>query len=281
MGGVVASLSGCGYTDVDTLADPNFPTLASVATNATKQQLDFLATGTFSDMRTNVDGIVWYHQLTGIIGREVYVLATSDARYVTETLGLVTFDNNNFLSGRYFTTYSSARRTARTLVSSATNSSLITAEQKNGYIGLGKTAEAYAMLVLSDLQFENGLRVDVANEQKPGKIEAYPVVLAAIKTLLDEGDAALAAAGTALPFTAPSGYGAGTAGANFATVAGYRQFNRALAARLAVRKTAVAGGATSCLYRSPGRADGYWYLPHQRRLAVDGWSTVQLLRHGW
>lgn len=241
MGGVVASLSGCGYTDVDKLADPNFPTLASVSTNATKQQLDFLSSGTFSDMRTNVDGIVWYHQLTGIIGREVYVLATSDARYVTETLGIVTFDNNNFLSGRYFTTYSSARRSARILAASAANSSNVTEQQKNGYIGLGKTAEAYAMLVLSDLQFENGLRVNVANEQQPGKIEAYPVVLAAIKTLLDDGDAALAAAGATLPFPVPTGYGAGLAGADFTTVAGYRQFNRALAARLAIRKTAIAG----------------------------------------
>lgn len=242
MGGVVASLSGCSFFEVEKLEDPNFPTLASVLTNATKQQLDFLANGTFSDMRTNVDGIVWYHQITGIIGREVYVLATSDQRYVTEPLGLATFDNNAFLSGRYFATYSSARRTARTLANAAAASSAVTVEQKNGYIGLAKTAEAYAMLVLSDFQYDNGLRVDVANELKPGKIQPYPVVLAAIKTLLNDGDAALAQAGTALPFTAPSGYGAGIAGASFGTVAGFRQFNRALAARLAVRSIAPVSG---------------------------------------
>ena len=225
----VASLSGCSYFEVNKLDDPNFPTLASVSSNATKQQMDFLASGTFSDLRTNVDGIVWYHQLTGIIGREVYVLANSDGRYVTNPLGTAPFDNNNFLSGRYFTTYSSTRRTARILVASANNTSAITEEQKNGYIGLGKTAEAYAMLVLSDLQYENGLRVDVTNEQKPGKIQPYPVVLAAIKTLLTDGDAALAKAGTDLAFPVPSGFAA------FGNVAGFRQFNRALAARLAIR----------------------------------------------
>ena len=235
LSGAMASLSGCSYFEVEKLNDPNFPTLTSVSSNATKQQMDFLASGTFSELRTNVDGIVWYHQLTGIIGREVYVLANSDGRYVTNPLGTAPFDNNNFLSGRYFTTYSSARRTARILVASANNTSAITEEQKNGYIGLGKTAEAYAMLVLSDLQYENGLRVDVSNEQKPGKIQPYPVVLAAIKTLLDDGDGVLAKAGTTLAFPVPSGFAAGTAGASFTTVAGFRQFNRALAARLAIR----------------------------------------------
>ena len=229
LSGAVASLSGCSYFEINKLEDPNFPTLASVSSNATKQQLDFLASGTFSELRTNVDGIVWYHQLTGIIGREVYVLANSDGRYVTNPLGTAPFDNNNFLSGRYFTTYSSARRTARILVASANNTSSITQEQKNGYIGLGKTAEAYAMLVLSDLQYENGLRVEVTDEQKPGKIQPYPVVLAAIKTLLTDGDAALAKAGTDLAFPVPSGFAA------FGNVAGFRQFNRALAARLAIR----------------------------------------------
>lgn len=235
LSGAVASLSGCSYFEINKLEDPNFPTLASVSSNATKQQLDFLASGTFSEMRTNGDGIVWYHQLTGIIGREVYVLANSDGRYVTNPLGTAPFDNNNFLSGRYFTTYSSARRTARILVASANNTSSVTEEQKNGYIGLGKTAEAYAMLVLSDLQYENGLRVEVTDEQKPGKIQPYPVVLVAIKTLLTDGDAALAKAGTALAFSVPSGFTAGAAGTSFNTVAGFRQFNRALAARLAIR----------------------------------------------
>lgn len=245
LSGAVASLSGCSYFEINKLEDPNFPTLVSVSSNATKQQLDFLASGTFSELRTNGDGIVWYHQLTGIIGREVYVLANSDGRYVTNPLGTSPFDNNNFLSGRYFTTYSSARRTARILVGSANNSNSVTQEEKNGYIGLGKTAEAYAMLVLSDLQYENGLRIEVTDEQKPGKIQPYPMVLAAIKTLLNDGDAALAKAGTDLAFPVPSGF------ADFGNVAGFRQFNRALAARLAIRSnnypealaaTAAAGG---------------------------------------
>ncbi|WBA40231.1 RagB/SusD family nutrient uptake outer membrane protein [Hymenobacter canadensis] len=244
MGGVMATVSGCGYFDVEKLEDPNQPTLVSVLNNATKQQLDYLAAGTFSDMRTNVDGIVWYHQITGAIGREVYVLAGSDARYATNLLGIGTagFDNNNFLSGRYFTTYSSSRRTARILAASAQNTQSITAEQRNGYLGLAKTAEAYAMLVLSDMQYENGLRIDVTDEQRPGKIRPYDEVLTAIKTLLDGGAADLAAAGTELPFIAPNGFATGLAGGAYNTSAGFLKFNRALAARLAIRRASRTGG---------------------------------------
>lgn len=250
MGSVVASLSGCSYLDIEKLEDPNFPTLASVQNNASKQQLDFLAAGTFADIRTNVDGIVWYHQITGAIGREVYVLAGSDSRYATQLLATSTtasppppFDNSNFLAGRYFTTYSSARRTARILGEAATNTSAVTEQQKKGYTALAKTAEAYAMLVLSDLQYENGLRVDVADPLNPGKIESYDVVLAAIKTLLDAGATDLAGAGTTLPFVAPSGFATALGGADFRTSAGFLKFNRALAARLAVRRASRTGGS--------------------------------------
>jgi starch-binding outer membrane protein, SusD/RagB family len=245
MGSVMATISGCGYFDVEKLEDPNQPTLGSVLSNATKQQLDYLAAGTFSDMRTNVDGIVWYHQITGTIGREVYVLAGSDSRYATNLLGIGTagFDNNNFLSGRYFTTYSSSRRTARILAASAQNTQAITAEQRNGYLALAKTAEAYAMLVLSDMQYENGLRIDVTDEQKPGKIRPYDEVLTAIKTLLDGAATDLASAGTALPFVAPNGFASGLAGGTFTNTAGFLKFNRALAARLAIRRASRTGGS--------------------------------------
>lgn len=247
MGSVVASLSGCSYFESEKLDDPNNATLASVTNNATKQQLDFLSTGVFSDMRTNGDGIVWHYQITGAIGREVYVLAGSDSRYVANLLGTNgSFDNNNFLSGRYFTTYSSARRTARTLAQAAQNAnSVVTATQRKGYTALAKTAEAYSMLVLSDLQYENGLRVDVSDPQKPGKIQSYDVVLAAIKALLDDAATDLAAAGTAFPFVFPAGYNTPTAGVNFRDPAGFLKFNRALAARVAVRIASRPGASVA------------------------------------
>ena len=236
---LLATLGGCQLTP---LADQNNPTLESATVNPTKAKLDQLAAGTFAALRTDADGLVWYYQITGVIGREIYVLS-ADPTYVIP-LGVGDFNNNNFLSERYFNTYSSARRTARLLTQGAQNSQFISEAQRQGYLGLAATAEAYALLVLSDLQYQNGLRLDVADPLNPGKIQPYPVVLAAIKERLDAGAAALGQAGAALPFAVPPGYQpSGAGGLDFSTPAGFRQFNRALAARLGVRAALLPGGS--------------------------------------
>ncbi|OGX88775.1 hypothetical protein BEN47_08505 [Hymenobacter lapidarius] len=229
---MVLSLGSCSFFELEDVSDPNFPDRSAFLANPTKSQLDFLATGIFSDLRTNGSGtgqgILLAYQVPGVIGREIYVLSTSDNRYVTELLGITPIDNANFLSG-YFGSYSSARRSARTLADAAGNSPQITEEQRNAYLGFANTAEAYAMLVLSDLQYENGLRVDVSDPLKPGKILPYPQVVAAIKDKLDLAATQFAKAGTTLPFPVPSGF------ANFNTPATMLRFNRALAARTAIR----------------------------------------------
>lgn len=235
---LAALLTGC---QLDRLTDPNNPTLASATDNPTKAKLDQVAAGTFASLRTDADGLVWYYLTTGIIGREIYVLSP-DPTYLVP-LGVGDFNNNNYLSERYFNTYSAARRTARLLAQGAQSSTFITEEQRQGYLVLASTAEAYAMLVLSDMLYENGLRVDVSDPLHPGKIQPYPVVLAAIKQRLDAGAASLGRAGTSLPFALPPGYTAAGAGLDFTTPAGFLKLNRALAARLAVRAAVLPGGS--------------------------------------
>ena len=230
--------SGC---QLDRLTDPNNPTIESAINNPTKAKLDQVAAGAFASMRTDADGLVWYYLTTGIIGREIYVMS-ADPTYVVP-LGVGDFNNNNYLSERYFNTYSSSRRTARLLAQGAQSSQFITDQQRNGYLALANTAEAYDMLVLSDMLYTNGLRVDVIDPLKPGKIQPYPVVLAEIKKRLDAAAAELALAGPALPFALPPGYTTDEAGLDFMTPAGFLRFNRALAARLAVRAAVLPGGS--------------------------------------
>ena len=231
-------LTGC---HLDRLTDPNNPTLNSAADNPAKAKLDQVAAGTFASMRTDVDGIVWYYLTTGIIGREIYVMST-DPTYLIP-LGVGDFNNNNYLSERYFNTYSAARRTARLLAQGAQSATTITEEQRQGYLALANTAEAYDMLVLSDMLYKNGLRIDVSDPLHPGKIQPYPAVLAAIKQRLDDAATELGQAGAALPFALPAGYQAANAGLDFSTPAGFLKFNRALAARLAVRAATQPGGS--------------------------------------
>lgn len=100
------------------------------------------------------------------------------------------------------------------------------------------------MLVLSDVLYANGLRVDVNEPLRPGKIQPYPVVLAEIKKRLDAAATQLNQAGAALPFPLPPGYTEkGGAELNFTTPAGFLKFNRALVARLAVRAATLPGGS--------------------------------------
>lgn len=238
-------LGGC---QLDRLTDPNSATLESAADNPSKAKLDQVATGTFASMRTDVDGLVWYYQITGVIGREIYVMSADPAYIIPLGAGILA--NNNFLSERYFNTYSAARRTARLLAQGAQSSSFITEAQRQGYLALANTAEAYDMLVLSDMLYLNGLRVDVADPLRPGKIQPYPVVLAEIKKRLDAAAEQLTKSGTALPFPLPPGYtGAGAGGLDFTTSAGILKFNRALAARLAVRAAGAGGGGGTAAYQ--------------------------------
>ena len=157
--------SGC---QLDRLTDSNNPTIESAINNPTKAKLDQVAAGAFVSMRTDADGLVWYYLTTGIIRREIYVMS-ADPTYVVP-LGVGDFNNNNYLSERYFNTYSSSRRATRLLAQGAQSSQFITDQQRNGYLALANTAEAYDMLVLSDMLYTNGLRVDVTDPLKPGKI---------------------------------------------------------------------------------------------------------------
>ena len=237
---VLLAASAC---HLDRLTDPNNPTLESATDSPTKAKLDQVAAGTFASLRTDADGLVWYYLTTGIIGREIYVMSADPTYVVPLGVGDFNNNNNNYLSERYFNTYSAGRRTARLLAQGAQSSPFITEEQRQGYLALANTAEAYDILVLSDMLYTNGLRVEVSDPLHPGKIQPSPAVLAATKQRLDDGAAELAQAGAALPFALPPGYAVGEAGLDFTTPAGFLKFNRALAARLAVRAATLPGGS--------------------------------------
>jgi hypothetical protein len=62
---------------------------------------------------------------------------------------------------------------------------------------------------------------------------------------LDDAAAKLAGGGGAFPFKLSPGFGTGVAGADFSTVAGFTQFNRALKAKAAAHYATAGGGATA------------------------------------
>jgi hypothetical protein len=203
----------------------NSPTVESFLSNSPASSLNNLVTGSESGMRTNM---ALYLDDVGSIGRENYRFSASEPRYVTDLLGAdnAVLSNSNF----YITNTWAARyrvvKNCNTLIQAATNSKLITAEQRSGYIGFAETIKAYQLLLCLNQTDSNGIRIDVSNPEALGPIVGLNPSLDAIQALLDSGKAALAAGTVAFPLS--SGF------SGFSDAAGLIQFNRALSARVQV-----------------------------------------------
>ncbi|HLK31368.1 MAG TPA: RagB/SusD family nutrient uptake outer membrane protein [Puia sp.] len=202
----------------------NNATVEEFLNNATESELNNLVSGTESGMRNFIS---LYLDDVVTIGREGYHFSGSEPRYVLDLLGAndATLSNSNF----YITNPWAARyrvvKNCNVLIEAANNSKQITADQKNGYIGFARTIKAYQLLMNLNLTDSNGIRVDVSDPDNLGPFLDYDNSLAAIASLLDSAKTDFSSASVAFPL-------AGFAGLNDA--AGLTQFNRALAARVAV-----------------------------------------------
>lgn len=208
--------------------NPNQPTLPEGGIrNAQIPQLNNLVTGTLANMRAQMP---LYIDAVGVIGREFYRYSGSDPRYVGDLLGIngAPLDNNAFYtSNTYMARYATVKN-ANILIDAVNNTAVLSDEQEQGYLGFAKTIKAHELLLALNQQYQNGIRVDVNNPRALGPFLTYEASLAAIATLLNEGAAHLNGAGETFAFALSPGF------AGFDTPAGFRQFNRALAARVAV-----------------------------------------------
>lgn len=214
----------------------NGSTIEDLTGNATKFQLNNVVTGTESGMRNATD---FYLDAAGVIGREMYRFAGSEPRYTSDLLGLgaAQLDNNTFYLVNSWNARYRVVKNCNILLAAANNSTLITAAEKKGYVGFGKTIKAYELLLNLNLTYNNGIRVQVDDPDKPGPVIGYVESLTAIAALLDEAKSDLTGAGFA--FTLSSGFG------DFGTVEGFVKFNRALAARVAVYRQQWAAALTA------------------------------------
>lgn len=226
--------------------NPNGAELSSVLTNATRDQLIQLATGTFSAMRTGYNtnpgngtsSYESYCKVAGTLGREVYVINSSETRWINELAGLNgVLDPGAFYNGYYFS-FSSARQTAAILQQSALKTNSVNAQERLGIQGFTNTVIAFEMLHILNMQGKNGIRVDLTNYLQPGPFVSYDSGLAVIHGLLDTAMNQLNQAGAAFMFPVPQGF------TGFDNPAGFLQFNRAIAARVAIYQKNWQGALT-------------------------------------
>lgn len=213
----------------------NSPTSEDFLKNASVGELNNLVSGTESGMR---NALSFYLDDVATLGREGYRFSGSEPRYVTDLLGA---ENGTLSSSNFYITQPWAARyrvvkNCNLLIQAATNSKLITAQQKSGYTGFAKTIMAYQLLLNLNLTDSNGIRIDVSDPAKLGPLVQPAEALTAIAGLLDEGKTDLGSADVAFNL---AGFG------SLGDAAGLVKFNRALAARVAIYRSQWSAALTA------------------------------------
>jgi starch-binding outer membrane protein, SusD/RagB family len=224
------TLIGFSSCEIDEIQDPNGPSLAGVINNASRSDLQLVVTGTESLLRKEIN---FYYFTTGIVGRDWYYFTAADPRYTGELLGRENsvLDNAGFYGTRpYSGRYVTVKNTNILLQAVANNAQRLSLSQEeiNGYNGFARAIQAYELHLALNLQYQNGIRVDVADPDNLGPFLSYEASLAGILSLLESASEELANAGDAFPFVLSTGF------AGFDTPATFRQFVNALAARIAI-----------------------------------------------
>lgn len=220
---VLLLLNAC---NIDEIPDPNGPTLEPITANATVNELNTLAIGCEALMRFDLD---FYYTAVGVVGREYYRFTTADPRYTADLVGSAPLDNNTFYTTRSYAGRYRCVRNANTLLEAVANTKAdLTDADKNGYKGFANTIKAYQLLLNLNQQYQNGIRIDVADPNNLGAFVGYDDALSQIGDILSEANGQLTNADEAFKFNLSSGF------SGFDTPAEFNKFNRALAARVAL-----------------------------------------------
>lgn len=213
--------------DIEEQANPNGSSIEGFQLDASKSELQTLVTGMESLLRQEIN---FYYDVTSIVGREYYFFTGSDPRYTGEVLGkgASTLDNAGFYGNRpYFGRYRTVRN-ANVLLEAISNSTQLSPAEASGFTGFAKTIQAYELHLALMLQGDNGIRIDVSDIENLGPFVSYSDALAAIQSLLDSGLGDLQSAGEDFGFNLSAGF------AGFDAPSTFSQFNRAIAARIAL-----------------------------------------------
>jgi hypothetical protein len=226
------ALASCKDLEVPDLNNPGLDDLQS---NPTRASLLTAATGLLIGARANWGSQNGPIAILGILGREGYNLDAADPRFVSSLLIGPLSGGEPAFGGNLFGLHYRNIRNAN-IVLNATDVILedptagLTAEEKEGVRGFAKTIQALDFLMVAVTRDANGAPIDVDRDPTgpPAPIANKDEVYTHIENLLDSADTHLSNAGSSFPFPLSDGF------ADFNTPATFRQFNRALRARVAV-----------------------------------------------
>jgi starch-binding outer membrane protein, SusD/RagB family len=227
---ITSTLFACNPLQLDTIIDPNNPSVQSVSNNASREQIQFLLTGLEARHREYVTNV---SQAWNTFGREIWYLNGSDPRFQTDWLGQAGrvpdrsyFGFGNTGGGSWAAPFQAIKQ-ADVLIQSANNATILTPAERSAVAGFAKTIKGYQFMIPANFVYQNGIRIDISDPLKPGPFVSYENALNHIKTVLDDGEKDLDAAGTgAFPLKLTAGFN------GFNTITTLKQVNRAITARL-------------------------------------------------
>ncbi len=219
--GLLLTVVSCS---IDEQVDPNRPSLNSVLSDASITELNLLANGIEGFMR---NGYGTYVTATGSIARELYIF-DADPRNTEDLLGKdgMQLDNNTFYLTTPYNNFYRDIKTCNILLESVDNTDIPSQAQKDGYRGFANTIKAFKLFQVLTMLHDNGIRIEVADPTNLGPFVSKADAYRAIRTLLDQAQDQLN--GSEFAFQLSSGF------AGFDTPATFAQFNRAIAAKVAL-----------------------------------------------
>ncbi len=222
--------------EVEETIDLNGASLDLIVNNAQLSDIQSLATGIESAMRIRLGT---YYDVVSLIGREYYRVSNSDPRFTGDILGrgTSTIDNNTFYTtGPFGARYNVIKNCNITLEAINNTSAALSDIEKNSIRGFVQTIQAYSLLLVLNQQYNNGVRLDVADPDNLGDFVSLEASLTGIKSLLDASYALLQTSDADASFILDlsSGFVNFDDPALDAKVSDLAKFNRAIAARVAL-----------------------------------------------
>jgi hypothetical protein len=231
---ILISVTSC---EVQEFSDLNNAEVDAFENNLTRGDLQDLVGGILYSSRLRLGT---YLDDNGILGREYYRFSASDPRFTSDMLGKedLTLDNNTF----YITApWGSRYRTVKNanLILGFLDGQDLSAQFSDQEItatkGFLKTFIGYELLLNLNLTYQNGIRIDVADENNLGPFLSYEASLAEIKTILENGAADLQNGGSDFPFILSRGF------SGFEVPTTFLKFNKAISARVAAYQGDASG----------------------------------------
>jgi starch-binding outer membrane protein, SusD/RagB family len=251
-GAAAVTLAGCNLD----LTNPNNPTLGGALTNP-RAATSRMITGVLATYRDNKAVQI---RALGSFGRESYFMFTTDGRFITGPYRDWKL-NNSFEAGTQWGGRYGNYRNAYAAMQIINSTTALTDEEKAGALGVLKTFIALDILAAIEARGAIGAAVDMTDDVNA----VHPIVsedstYGWISAKLDEANAHLAAAvaGDTIPtfyFPMHSGFSGFGVPAN--TEAGFIQFNRAIKARVEVKRGSLGCGVT-CYNAALTALGGTW-----------------------